>query len=45
MHPIVTVTEATAMCSVAIQDDVTALARAGSSGKGSSGATGLGRPQ
>ena len=43
-HPIVTATGATAMCS-AIQDDVTALARAGSSGRGSRGAAGLDRPQ
>ena len=43
-HPIVTATGATAMCS-AIQDDVTALARAGSSGRGGRGAAGLDRPQ
>ena len=44
MHPIITMTGATAMCS-AIQDDVTALARAGSSGTADSGAAGLGWPQ
>ena len=43
-HPIVTAIEATVTCS-AIQDDMTTLARAGSSGTADSGAAGLGWPQ
>jgi hypothetical protein len=45
MHPIASATGATITCSVAIQDDVMALARAGSSDKGGSSAAGLGRSQ